>query len=394
MRKRSGGTHVTDFRVDPPASDSWSQDRLASAADQAFLRTRRKPQAAKGGAEVRVADLFCGCGAMSLGVAEACRALGLKFKPVLAVDASEAARKTYRLNFPSVTRILEDVSAVCDSALGLDPSDLERQIKGEVGRVDMLIGGPPCQGHSDLNNHTRRSDPKNGLYEKMARFAEILRPKHVIVENVPAVRHDSQHVVDAAVGALRRAGYHVVEGVVAVGPLGVAQTRRRHVLIASLERKPDLASLKPYARTTRSVAWAIASVPHADATQMCEQTRLARRTRKRIDYLFDEKLYDLPNEKRPKCQRGRSHTYKSVYGRLRWDKPAQTITTGFTCMGQGRYVHPKERRTLTAREAARLQFIPDFFRFPKDLPRTKIAQMIGNAVPPKLSHVLAVELLR
>lgn len=394
LRRRDGTSWSTDFRVEPIASEDWGQDRLAAAADQAFLLTGRRPRQTKQGADVRVADLFCGCGAMSLGVAEACRALGLRFKPVLAVDTSEAARRTYQLNFPSVKEVLEDVSAVCDSVLGSDLSKLEQRIKKQVGRVDLLIGGPPCQGHSDLNNHTRRRDPKNGLYERMARFAEIFEPEHVIVENVPAVMHDSHGVVGATISALRRAGYRVVEGVVAVGRLGVAQTRRRHVLIASRSRKPSLTDLKPYTRTTRSVAWALTRAPHPDAPRMSEKTRLARRSRERIDFLFDGDLYDLPNEERPTCQQGQSHTYKSVYGRLRPDKPAQTITTGFTCMGQGRYVHPSERRTLTPREAARLQFIPDFFRFPDDMPRTRIAEMIGNAVPPKLSYVLAVELLR
>ena len=89
----------------------------------------------------------------------------------------------------------------------------------------------------------------------------------------------------------------------------------------------------------------------------------------------------------------KAHGYKSVYGRMYWDRPSQTITTGFTCMGQGRFVHPKRKRTLTPHEAARLQFIPDFFRFDEDLPRAALSEMIGNAAPPKLTYVLALELL-
>jgi len=77
-----------------------------------------------------------------------------------------------------------------------------------------------------------------------------------------------------------------------------------------------------------------------------------------------------------------------------WSRPAQTITSGFTCMGQGRFVHPKRKRTLTPHEAARLQFLPDFFEFDEDLPRTKLCEMIANAVPPKLAYLLALELLR
>src|SRR4051812_46467341 len=86
-------------------------------------------------------------------------------------------------------------------------------------------------------------------------------------------------------------------------------------------------------------------------------------------------------------------TYISMYGRLLPDQPAQTVTTGFGSMGQGRYVHPTARRTITPHEAARLQFIPDFFEFGAR-ERTALAEMIGNGVPPKLTYIVALELLR
>jgi DNA (cytosine-5)-methyltransferase 1 len=79
---------------------------------------------------------------------------------------------------------------------------------------------------------------------------------------------------------------------------------------------------------------------------------------------------------------------------MHWDQPAQTITSGFTSMGQGRFVHPKEQRTLTPHEAARLQFIPDFLRFDDGIGRTTLAEMIGNALPAKLTYVIGLELLR
>ncbi len=105
-------------------------------------------------------------------------------------------------------------------------------------------------------------------------------------------------------------------------------------------------------------------------------------------------IHDLPDRLHPACHRLKEHSYHSVYGRLFWDKPAQTITSGFGCMGQGRYVHPKEPRTITPHEAARLQFIPDFFQFGSDVPRTVLAEMIANAVPLKLTYCLPLELLR
>lgn len=106
--------------------------------------------------------------------------------------------------------------------------------------------------------------------------------------------------------------------------------------------------------------------------------------RRRIDYLFDHRCYDLPNARRPECHRDFEHSYNSMYSRLRWDKPAQTITSGYGSMGQGRYVHPGRRRTITPHEAAGLQTIPDWFAFEPASTRTALARMIGNAVPPLL----------
>jgi DNA (cytosine-5)-methyltransferase 1 len=82
-----------------------------------------------------------------------------------------------------------------------------------------------------------------------------------------------------------------------------------------------------------------------------------------------------------------------MYGRLRYDRPSQTITSGFTSPGQGRFIHPSQQRTLTPHEAARLQFFPDFFDFSASKKRGDLAKMIGNAVPMKLSYMLCLELL-
>jgi DNA (cytosine-5)-methyltransferase 1 len=102
----------------------------------------------------------------------------------------------------------------------------------------------------------------------------------------------------------------------------------------------------------------------------------------------------LPNKLRPPCHRNKpDHRYKSMYGRLRWDQPAQTITTGFGSPGQGRYLHPDLPRTLTPHEAARVQFFPDWFDFGKAPSRSALAHCIGNAVPPKLGFAAARYLL-
>ena len=113
---------------------------------------------------------------------------------------------------------------------------------------------------------------------------------------------------------------------------------------------------------------------------------------RRIDYLFEHDIYNLPNSERPDCHRLKEHSYNAVYGRMHWDRPASTLTGGFACCGRGRFIHPLRRRTLTPHEAARVQFFPDFFDF-SELGRTALVRAIGNAVPPKAGYVVALPLL-
>jgi DNA (cytosine-5)-methyltransferase 1 len=333
---------------------------------------------------------------MTLGAWEACRALGRRLEPVFAVDMNTAATEVYLRNFPEARVSTARIEDILDGRSGERPTKNERALAKQLGDIDILVGGPPCQGHSDLNNHTRRSDPKNELYERMARFAEVVRPTHIIIENVSAVLHDRGGIVAKTESALVRLGYAVDQVVAEVSSLGVAQRRRRHVLVASLGRVPVLdRTLACYQRGERGVGWAIADLVTKEGSSAFDTASMARGpNRKRIEYLFRGNHYDLPDSLRPDCHRLKKHSYKSMYGRLHWDAPAQTVTSGFTSMGQGRFVHPKAKRTITPHEAARLQFIPDFFRFGDRVLRTSLAEMIGNAVPPKLTYVLTLELVR
>ena len=113
----------------------------------------------------------------------------------------------------------------------------------------------------------------------------------------------------------------------------------------------------------------------------------------RMQWLLREDAYNLPNSRRPQCHQN-EHSYKSMYGRLNWNEPAQTITSGFSSIGQGRYMHPDQPRALTAHEAARIQSFPDYFDFSAAIRRTDLATMIGNAVPPLLGRMLFGALFR
>lgn len=363
--------------------------------DASWLRATSRPETTGERGDLRLVDLFSGCGAMSLGVEEAARAVGKKLCPVMAVDTNERAISVYRHNFPGAHALLTSVTDLLDGELGGSITSAERNLKAKVGSVDLVIGGPPCQGNSDLNNHTRRHDPKNRLFLTMARFAEVVQPRHVMIENVPGVVHDRQQVVEETSDRLCRLGYHVWTGVLHAARFGVAQRRRRFFLAASLDQPASPGFLDRLAVPERALEWAIDDlIDRSPGTNVTFDTSAnhSLRNQERIRFLFEHELYELPNEERPDCHRNKRHSYNSVYGRMFWGEPTQTITTGFACTGKGRNVHPLRPRTLTPHEAARVQFIPDFFTFPEDR-RVALQDLIGNAVPPKLSYVMALSLL-
>jgi DNA (cytosine-5)-methyltransferase 1 len=230
----------------------------------------------------------------------------------------------------------------------------------------------------------------------MARAAQVFQPTHVIIENVSGAAHDRSGVVQAAIGHLRSLGYAVVCQVIDGLKIGIPQRRKRLVVVASRAGQVAIEGiLAMYSCEMRDLAWAIGDLEDEGHTSIyTTPSSPNENTMRRINYLFDNALFDLPDEQRPPCHRNKRHTYQSVYGRLRWSQPAQTITRGFYCMCMGRYVHPSRPRTLTAHEAARIQFFPDFFDFGPAGNRTALARIIGNAVPMKFSYVLGRELLK
>jgi DNA (cytosine-5)-methyltransferase 1 len=348
---------------------------------------------------VRIVDLFCGCGGLTLGIAEAARRLGHSVEIPLAVDNDTDALTVFAHNFPDATAEAKAVEDLFEGELGSVLTRDEKALRRRTGRVDILAGGPPCQGHSDLNNHTRRRDPRNALYDRMARAAEVLEPAVVVIENVPSVVRDANGVVGVAEQALKHVGYAVAHRTMNLGELGVPQRRRRHLLIALADDSKDpMAVLDQLvacaAHPTRSVRWAIEDLERVESNGDFDRAPTPTEDNaRRVQWLFDRGKHDLDNEERPKCHREKEHTYNSMYGRLWWDEPAQTITTGFGSMGQGRYVHPGQPRTITPHEAARLQSFPDFFDFSVVQKRTAWARLIGNAVPPLLACNVASALM-
>lgn len=318
--------------------------------DHGFLQGPR-PDYELVGPSVRIVDLFSGCGGLSIGCVEAARRVGRRADVRLAVDNEHDAVKVYQAIFPDASVWQEDISSLFDG-IGNEPATAnEQRTANACGRVDVLLGGPPCQGHSDLNNHTRRCDERNALYSKMARAAVVLRPKLVLIENVPTAKHDSSNVVGNTVSILKTAGYQVEERVLDLSFLGVPQRRRRHALLASRQRgvRPadvmDAVASHMMSATPLTVRWAINDLlPLYGSTPFDTASHPSPANQKRMEWLIAKEEYNLPNHLRPPCHRS-EHTYNAMYGRLHWNAAAQTITTGFGSMGQGRYVHPECARS-------------------------------------------------
>lgn len=365
--------------------------------EHTFLRLTREPPAMREHeGELRVADLFSGVGGITIGIREAARQLGLQFRASLAMDADQAALECFTANFAPHVTVAQPIDSILKAPDGGNFSAAERNLRERVGPIDILVGGPPCQGHSDFNNSTRRNDPKNLLYLLMARATRLFEPKYLMIENVVGALNDRNKVVQRTRDHLNDLGYQVALGVVDMEGIGVPQTRRRVIMLASRDKPVSIDQLTMrFATENRDLRWAIGDLEDASADDciLDESSTPSRTNAERIDYLFERGEFDLPDEMRPACHRNGGHSYKSIYGRLSWEKPAQTITRGFysTCMG--RYVHPSRRRTLTAHEAARIQFFPDFFDFSSVPNRTTLARLIGNAVPSKLGFAATLELL-
>ncbi len=335
---------------------------------------------------------------MTLGVLEATRREDRQLDIRLAVDQSPDALAVYRSNFHiSGDRATQaGVERIFDGALGTKPTPAEIIWKKRIEPVDLIVAGPPCQGHSDLNNKTRREDGRNRLYLNVVRACEILIPKIVIIENVPTVLLDKGKVVEHAINWFVKNGYYVSSRVVSLHRFSLPQLRKRHVLLAATRGHFDLSELDDLSVPTPTVGEYLAGLEDEPRRRKGLPYRPAAVTevnRQRIDYLFENRIYDLPNSLRPSCHKDKPHRYLSMYGRIHWDRPAQTLTSGFGSMGQGRYVHPKRRRLLTPHEAARLQGFPDFFDFTSARTITSLREMIASAVPPQFTASLASRLI-
>lgn len=359
-------------------------------------------------ATVRILDLFSSVGGLALGAVTACSLLGRKSVVEGAVDTDLEALRVHEFNLGTRRILHESVLDVVDLSIATDRrtghSRLVDPVMLPIGEgfdcVSLLIGGPPCQGHSTLNNRTRSDDPKNKLMLAMPAVAVALGINSVVIENVPNVVNDQGAVVDKTVELFQSHGYFVERGIISAQNLGWPQTRKRYFIVARLDKAPVpfhvvVQALK---MPPQNISWAIGDLlsEFSKDSLMTSTPKLSTENEERIAWLFRNRKFDLENHMRPDCHKN-GHTYPAVYGRMKWTEPAPTITGGFQTPGRGRFIHPKRKRVLTPHEAARIQGFPDWFDFVTpsggSLTRTMLGKWIGDAVPSMMASAAVISAL-
>ncbi len=328
-------------------------------------------------------DLFCGAGGLSLGLQSA------GFRIAGAFDAWEPAVRSYSQNFPKHPCFMEDVAQ-------LDTARLAEL--GLPAEVDLVAGGPPCQGFS-IQRIGSDEDARNDLVLELVRVAAALRAKMFLVENVPGLLGArGRAVYERFVGLAEASGYRVETKVLDAADFGLPQVRKRVFLVG---QRYDVSARcvfpPPSIRRHKTVAEALVGLPppaeagsRMPADPLHVVTPLSPLNRRRIEMVPPGGGFeDLPPELRSNCHKlGADRIgHRSVYGRLHPDRPAGTITAMFDSFTRGRFGHPFEPRNLTLREGARLQGFPDGHRFFGT--KREITKQIGNAIPPPMAEAIA-----
>jgi DNA (cytosine-5)-methyltransferase 1 len=316
-------------------------------------------------------DLFSGCGGLTLGLKMA------GFRVLAGVEIDAKAAHTYKLNHSDVSLIHGDIRET-------DPVDLIRTLGVRIGDLDLLAACPPCLGFSRIrtkNGARSNSDPRNDLAMMFLSYAKALRPRHLLLENVPGLRQEA--VWRKLIGGLVREGDDVVEGIMDANDYGVAQRRKRLIMLASLGKTPVMPSVSKRRLTVKD-ALQNARIPMSDALHSMRTSHASHVVRMIAKIPKDGgSRSDLPENLVLPCHR-RTSGFSDVYGRMAWSKPAPTITSGCNNPSKGRFLHPEEDRAITLREAALLQGFPADYRFETSHGKESIALMIGNALPPPM----------
>ncbi|WP_312649298.1 DNA cytosine methyltransferase [Aminipila sp.] len=351
-------------------------------------------------------DLFCGCGGLSLGFMKA----GYIIKK--AVEFDQPIANTYKLNHPEVEVIVDDIR-------NIDTTGVFKN-----GDADIIIGGPPCQGFSMAGARIRQGfidDPRNYLFKHYYNVVKEVRPKVFVMENVKGMKTmQNGKIFKEILGTFSDAEtmegnpYHLYYKVIKALDFGIPQKRERLIIIGTLISDIDFDTLwedtkqeiqKEYSDYFSPVTvWdAIGNLPKVTHDGLIEspssmtsyqrylsgnKSIITNHTQSNHSAKVIERMQQIGNgQNYTQLHETINSVHSGAYGRLCWDEAAPTITTRFDTPAGGRFTHPVENRTLSPREAARIQSFPDDFVFYGA--KREISRQIGNAVPPKISYFLA-----
>lgn len=341
-------------------------------------------------------EIFAGGGGFAVGLAEA------GYRTVAAVEIEPWAAATFKANHREVQVFRQDVREVGGPAL----------LRLAGGRLDLLAACPPCQGFSSLTSKNRKEDPRNSLVLEVARLAEEMRPRVVVMENVPGLADKGADLFNQLLARLHAAGYACDWRVLQVADFGVPQRRRRLVLLGSLDGNVGLPE-PTHSRTGkdglpmwRTVRDAIGGMGPAmlftDAARNPDGSmhgwhvvrRLSPENEERIRHAVPGRArWEIPADLHVPCHRDGYTGFSNVYGRLEWDEPSATITAGCTTLSKGRFGHPDEDRTISLREAALLQTFPEDYHF-ETRHFERACEIVGNALPCRFAALLAAQVHR
>lgn len=335
--------------------------------------------------QIRGVDLFCGVGGLTHGLEQA----GINV--VAGFDIDRECKYAYEANNSAlfVERDVNDLTA----------EEIQTHLQGS--QVSLIAGCAPCQPYSSYSR-TRKADSDSDEWQLVVAFGRLVRavqPDLVSMENVPQLVNHG--VFNELLGCLE--GYSINWQIVGVNQIGVPQTRKRLVLLASKFGTEGLRLLETD-EGTPTVRDAIGKLPAIGAGEVDKTDPIHRSPRlsevnlRRIQNSKPGGSWrDWPEELLASCHKKDSGaTYPSVYGRMSWDEPSPTITTQCFGYGNGRFGHPEQDRAISLREAALLQSFPADYKFvpPNEAVRFSVlGRLIGNAVPVRLGEVVGKVLI-
>lgn len=330
-------------------------------------------------------DVFSGAGGLSVGLQQA------GFRVIGAVELDPTAAETYEQNHPEVLLWKQDIQT-------LTIEEVLEKLQLQPGQLDLLAGCPPCQGFSSMrtrNGKLKVEDARNDLIHDFLRLVEGLRPKAVMLENVPELAKDTRMTL--ILEKLDALGYYTGPDsfeVRNVRDFDVPQSRRRLILMTSRQGKVPFPERSSETFTVRGT---IGHLPAPDASDDPLHRVIMKNGSRVLEMIKAVPLdggsrSDLPTEMQLECHKRLKRGFSDVYGRMAWDDVAPTITGGCTNPSKGRFLHPQEHRAISLREAALLQGFPKDYKFSLERGRVVASLMIGNALPPAFvkHHAVAI----